>query len=73
MLIDTATAKELHGNQDHKYTITAEVTDQSRRTIVGQGNVLVSRKPFKVYTWLDKGQYRTDDTIKAHFNGPDAR
>lgn len=67
VVIDTATAKELHGNQDHKYTIIAEVTDQSRRTIVGQGNVLVSRKPFKVYTWLDKGHYRADDTIKAHF------
>ncbi len=67
VVIDTMTAKELHGNQDHKYTITAEVTDQSRRTIVGQGNVLVSRKPFKIYTWLDKGHYRTDDTIKATF------
>ena len=67
VVIDTQMAKELHGNQDHKYSITAEVTDQSRRTIVGTGNVLVSRKPFKVYTWLDKGQYRADDTIKAHF------
>ena len=67
VMFDTATAKLLHGNQDHKYTITAEVTDQSRRTIVGQGNVLVSRKAFKVYTWLDKGHYRTDDTIRATF------
>jgi alpha-2-macroglobulin len=67
VVIDTQTAKELHGNQDHKYTITAEVTDQSRRTIVGSGDVLVSRKPFTVYTWLDKGQYRADDTIKAYF------
>jgi uncharacterized protein YfaS (alpha-2-macroglobulin family) len=67
IVIDTATTKELHGNQDHKYTITAEVTDQSRRTIVGQGDVLVSRKAFKIYTWLDKGHYRADDTIKATF------
>ncbi len=67
VLIDTTMAKELHPNQDHKYTIIAEVTDQSRRTIVGQGDVLVSRKPFQVYTWLDKGQFRTDDVIKAHF------
>jgi uncharacterized protein YfaS (alpha-2-macroglobulin family) len=67
VVIDTMTAKELHGNQDHKYTITAEVTDQSRRTIVGQGDVLVARKPFKIYTWLDKGHYRQGDTIKAHF------
>src|SRR5262249_51743241 len=64
VVIDTATAKELHGNQDHKYTIIAEVTDQSRRTIVGQGDVLVSRKPFQVYTWLNKGQFRADDVIK---------
>jgi len=48
-------------------TITAEVTDQSRRTIVGQGKVLVARKAFKIYTWLDKGYYRSDDTIKATF------
>jgi uncharacterized protein YfaS (alpha-2-macroglobulin family) len=67
IVIDTATTKELHGNQDHKFMITAEVTDQSRRTIVGTGNVLVARQPFKVYTWLDRGHYRTDDTIKAYF------
>ncbi len=67
VVIDTATAKELHGNQDHKYTITAEVTDSSRRTIVGTGTVLVARKAFKIYTWLDRGHYRTDDTIKATF------
>src|SRR5262249_27921092 len=65
--IDTMPAKELHGNQDHEYTITAEVTDESRRTIVGRGTVLVARKPFQVYTWLDRGHYRTGDTIQASF------
>ncbi|HEX3313697.1 MAG TPA: MG2 domain-containing protein, partial [Gemmataceae bacterium] len=65
--IDTQIAKELHGNQDHEYTVTAEVTDDSRRTIVGTGSVLVARKPFKVYTWLDRGYYRTGDTIVANF------
>lgn len=68
VLIDTAIAKELHGNQDHKYSITAEVTDQSRRTIVGTGDVLVSRKAFQVYTWLDRGFYRSGDTVTAYFN-----
>ena len=43
--IDTLPAKALHPDQDHKYAITAEVTDESRRTIVGTGNVLVARKP----------------------------
>ena len=44
--IDTAIAKAVHPNMDHSYEITAEVIDQSRRTIVGSGTVLVARKPF---------------------------
>ena len=71
--IDTPLAKELHGDQDHQYTITAEVVDESRRTIVGTGNVLVARKPFKVFAWVDRGHYRAGDTIKASFARPDAR
>src|SRR5216684_7239164 len=69
VVIDTATAKELHGNQDHKFTITAEVTDQSRRTIVGTGEVLVSRKPFQVNVWVNRGFYHVGDTIKVGVNG----
>ena len=56
------------GPTDHKYEITAEVTDQSRRTIVGSGNVLVARKPFKVYTWVDRGHYKVGDAIQASFS-----
>ncbi len=48
--IDTALAKAAHPDQDQRYEITAEITDQSRRTIVGTGTVLVARKPFtRVY------------------------
>jgi uncharacterized protein YfaS (alpha-2-macroglobulin family) len=65
--IDTAPAKAVHGNQDHSYAITAEVIDESRRTIVGTGNVLVARKPFQVTAWVDRGYYRTGDTVKASF------
>ena len=67
IVIDTLPAKELHGNSDHRYAITAEVVDESRRTIVGTGAVLVARKPFQVYAWLDRGFYRTGDVIKAGF------
>jgi uncharacterized protein YfaS (alpha-2-macroglobulin family) len=63
--IDTKLAKLAHPDHDHRYEITAEVTDQSRRTILGSGTVLVARKPFTVYTWLDRGHYRTGDTIEA--------
>ena len=63
--IDTAVAKAVHGDTDHKYEITAEVTDQSRRTIVGTGSVLVARKPFKVYAWVNCGYFRVGDAIEA--------
>ncbi|MGY8731581.1 MAG: alpha-2-macroglobulin family protein [Pirellulales bacterium] len=65
--IDTAIAKEVHGDMDHRYEITAEVRDQSRRTIVGTGSVLATRKPFKVFTWVDRGYYHAGDSIKANF------
>ena len=67
IVIDTALAKAIHGDRDHKYSITAEVTDKSRRTIVGTGNVLVSRKPFKVYAWVHRGHYRVGDVIQTSF------
>jgi uncharacterized protein YfaS (alpha-2-macroglobulin family) len=65
--IDTAVAKAIHGDQDHKYEITAEVTDESRRTIVGTGSVTVAREPFKVYVWTEQGYYRAGDVIEANF------
>jgi uncharacterized protein YfaS (alpha-2-macroglobulin family) len=66
--IDTALAKEIHGDQDHRYEITAEVVDASRRTIVGSGEVLVAREPFKVFAWVDRGHYREGDTVLANFS-----
>lgn len=61
--IDTSIAKLLHPDQDHRYQIQAEVVDESRRTIVGNGQVLVAREPYKVFLWLDRGYYRAGDTI----------
>jgi hypothetical protein len=71
--IDTALAKELYGNSDHRYQITAEVRDASRRTIVGTGDILVARKPFEVYAWVDRGHYRQGDTVRAEFSAPHHR
>ncbi|MGD9127492.1 MAG: MG2 domain-containing protein, partial [Planctomycetia bacterium] len=65
--IDTTAAKAFFGDSDHSYAITAQVVDQSRRTIVGNGNVLVARKPFKVNAWVNRGYYTTGDTIVANF------
>lgn len=55
--LDTMPARELFGNQDHRYDITVEVTDRSRRVIVGTGAVVASRKPFAVTVWSDRGYY----------------
>ncbi|MCY3018995.1 MAG: MG2 domain-containing protein, partial [Planctomycetota bacterium] len=63
--LDTALAKALHADTDHKYELTVEVTDQSRRTITGSGNVMVARRPFKVYTWVDRGHYRVGEVVQA--------
>ncbi|MBT7165737.1 MAG: alpha-2-macroglobulin, partial [Victivallales bacterium] len=57
----------MHGDLDHRYDITAEVRDRSRRTIVGTGKVLVAREPFKVYAWTNRGYYRVGQTIRASF------
>ena len=65
---DTAMAKAVHGDTDHKYELSAEVTDQSRRTITGSGTVMVARNPFKVYVWVDRGHYRIGDAIEASFS-----
>jgi uncharacterized protein YfaS (alpha-2-macroglobulin family) len=68
VIIDTSFAKEVYGDTDHRYEIVAEVTDRSRRTIVGRGEVLVARQPFKVTAWVDRGHYRGGDIVKAEFS-----
>ncbi len=68
LTIDSSLAKEIHGDHDHRYQITAEVTDESRRTIVGQGNVMAAREPFKVYAWVNYGYFRAGDVVQASFN-----
>ena len=63
--IETAEAFLRRPYDNHQYTITAEVTDASRRTIVGVGSVLAAPKPLKVTVWLDRGHYEVGDTISA--------
>lgn len=65
--IDTALAKAIYGNEDHKYAISVEVRDASRRTLTAQGSVIAAQEPFKIYSWLDRGYYSVGDRISAHF------
>ncbi len=65
--IDTALAAKFQGKQDHRYEISVEVRDASRRTITANGSVVAARQPFKIYTWLHRGFYRVGDTVEANF------
>ena len=64
--IDTLPAKELTATRttvrDHRRG-GRRVAPHHRR----HRHVLVARKPFKVFTWVDRGHYRAGDTIKAGF------
>ena len=71
--LDTKLAKQLYGHKDHRYEIQAEVTDASRRTITGSTSVLVTRHPYKVYAWVNKGYYQGGDTVKASFKAQTAQ
>lgn len=66
--IDTALAKSLFGESDHRYTMNVEVRDQSRRTITAQGEIIAARDPFRIYTWTTRGYYRVGDKITAEFH-----
>jgi uncharacterized protein YfaS (alpha-2-macroglobulin family) len=66
--IDSSIAKLVHGDQDHRYSITAEVVDASRRTIVGSGSVLAAREPFGVNVWLDRGYANVGEKVTGTFS-----
>lgn len=65
--LDTAPAKELFGDKGHSYAVTVEVTDRSRRTIVGSGKVVASRKPFDVAVWTDRGYYSSGQEMRVDY------
>lgn len=61
--LDTADAKAKFGDSDQKFIVEAEVTDASRRTIEGKGEVLATRHQFFVHAEADRGYYQTGNTI----------
>src|ERR1035441_9142718 len=61
--IDTARAKAEQGDRDHRYTVEAEVRDESRRTIAGQGSVLATRQEFYAFVETDGGWYQPKNEV----------
>ena len=66
--INTALAKALFDDEDSEYKVTAEVTDSSRYTEVGQGTVIAAAKPFSVYCSTNRGFYRSGDVINFNIS-----
>jgi len=64
--IDTARALREQADRDHRYTVEVEVRDESRRTIEGQGSVIVTRQEFFAFVETDGGWYRPKN--EAHVN-----
>ncbi len=65
--IDTTLAKAVHSDTDHRYEVTAEVVDASRRTIVGKGSIIAARQAYQVSVWLDRGYAHVGDPVDATF------
>ncbi len=65
VVIDTAQAKQIHGDMDAKYSIEARVTDASRREERGTGSVIAARRPFEVVVWTNRGHAKAGDALEA--------
>ena len=63
--IDTAPAKQIHGDMDARYSIEARVVDASRREERGNGSVIAARKPFEIVLWTDRGHAKSGEEIEA--------
>jgi uncharacterized protein YfaS (alpha-2-macroglobulin family) len=61
--IDTRHALQAFGDRDQRFIVEAEVTDASRRTIGGKGEVLATRHQFAAHADTDRGYYQTGETI----------
>lgn len=70
--IDTSFAKAMFGDSDHQYQITAEVTDSSRRTIVGSKHISVAAVPFRVAAWPNHGYYQAGENVIVRFRAMNA-
>ncbi len=51
---------------DLRYTISVSLQDQSRREVKGEGEVIATREPFRIYAWADEGYVMAGQTIRFH-------
>ncbi|MFD0892407.1 hypothetical protein KBB96_13340 [Luteolibacter ambystomatis] len=63
--VDTAPAKQVHGDMDARYSIEAKVVDASRREETGKGSVVAARKPFEIVVAADRGYARPGENVEV--------
>ena len=61
-----------NSGQDFDYRVEARVTDSSRREIIGNGNVRVTRQRYYVYAEPGHNLYRPQDKVNVEFKALDA-
>lgn len=66
--IENAVDPDADGDVNRQYTLTAEVTDSSKRMIRAESKILVSAKPFDVFVALDCGYTRVNHPVNAKFH-----
>ncbi|MCQ2403190.1 MAG: MG2 domain-containing protein [Lentisphaeria bacterium] len=59
--IDSALAVEKFGEKDFRYTIKAEIMDDTNRLVSGSGSVIAAVKPFRVFLYTPWGFAKTGE------------
>ncbi|MBR0459654.1 MAG: hypothetical protein IJJ26_10500 [Victivallales bacterium] len=53
-------------DHDCRFTLVAEVQDQSLHTVTGDASAIAPRVPFHIFPWTDSGFYQVGDTATVH-------
>ncbi len=64
--VNTAEALTKFGAHDTRYTVEAQISDDSNRVVNGTGSVLAAARPFYVWLNLDRGYAVTGQSFGVH-------
>ncbi|MEL7500736.1 MAG: MG2 domain-containing protein [Planctomycetota bacterium] len=65
IIVDTST---FNRDSAHQIEVIANVTDDSRRSIKGTGQIVIAQQPFFAYLSLDQGWYQSGDKATVDIN-----
>ena len=65
IIVDTS---EFSQDSSHRIEVIADVTDDSRRSIKGTGQIVIAPQPFFAFLNLDRGWYQSGDKATVNIN-----